>query len=125
MLIINSNDIEWGKMPGRDMKWLISKGKTPAKNATAAMISLAPGQTSAPAHSHPFSEEVIYILSGSGKAYINGSIYDMTAGCVVIFPKGEPHMLRNSGNSPLEAVCFFAPATELSDYVFHEDILFE
>ena len=77
-----------------------------------------------PAHSHPHSEELIYILSGSGKVMIEGEVGEVRAGTAVLFEEGKVHMLRNSGSEEMKVACFFAPATSLDNYRTFEDVRF-
>ena len=69
-------------------------------------------------------EEVIYIVDGSGKTYINGYIYNVCKGTAVLFPKKSIHMLRNTGKVDMKVVCFFTPQATLADYEFHEQVVF-
>ena len=88
------------------------------------VIKIAPGQTVRPAHSHPNGEEVIYIVTGTGKVMIEGEVQPVKAGSAVLFPQGKIHMLRNSGTEEMKVACFFAPATNLDNYKFFESIEF-
>ena len=69
-----------------------------------------------PAHSHPNGEEVIYIISGSGRVLVDGDVHDGQAGTAVLFPRGQVHMLHNTGSEEMKVVCFFAPPTGLENY---------
>ena len=111
-------------LPGRDLRWLVTEESTGAKHCTMCVIEVQPGQTVRPAHSHPNSEEVIYILQGSGRVMIDGVVEPVKAGCAVLFPKGAIHMLRNSGDELMKVACFFAPPSDLSTYKFFEDVQF-
>jgi quercetin dioxygenase-like cupin family protein len=88
------------------------------------MILVAPGQTVRPAHSHPNGEEIIYIVRGSGKVMIEGVVEPVKQGSAVLFPQGKVHMLRNTGPEEMKVVCFFAPATNLDNYKFFDDVQF-
>jgi quercetin dioxygenase-like cupin family protein len=83
-----------------------------------------PGETVRPAHSHPHSEEIIYLLSGTGRVFIEGVVEPVHAGCAVLFPQGSIHMLQNSGMEPMKVACFFAPPSDLSTYKIFEDVQF-
>jgi hypothetical protein len=48
----------------------------------------------------------------------------VSAGSVVLFPKGAIHMLHNTGDEEMDVVCFFAPPTGLDNYVTHEGVDF-
>ena len=88
------------------------------------MIRVAPGEKVRPAHSHPHGDEVIYIMSGSGRALVAGEVAPVRTGSTVLFPMGAVHMLHNTGSEEMKVVCFFAPATTLDNYVMHEGIDF-
>jgi mannose-6-phosphate isomerase-like protein (cupin superfamily) len=45
-------------------------------------------------------------------------------GSAVLFPQGKVHMLRNTGLEEMKVVCFFAPATNLENYKFFDDVQF-
>ena len=55
---------------------------------------------------------------------IEGVVEPVKAGCAVLFPQGKVHMLQNSGSERMKVACFFAPATDLSNYKFFDDIQF-
>jgi mannose-6-phosphate isomerase-like protein (cupin superfamily) len=83
-----------------------------------------PGEKVRPAHSHPHSDEVIYIMSGSGRVLVAGEVAPVRTGSAVLFPQGAVHMLQNTGAEEMKVVCFFAPATTLDNYVMHEGVDF-
>ena len=122
--IVDENSIEVLNLPGRDLRWVVTKENTGANHCTMCVIEVMPGQTVRPAHSHPNGEEVIYIVQGSGRVMIEGVVEPVKAGCAVLFPQGRIHMLQNSGSEPMKVACFFAPPSDLSTYKFFEDIQF-
>ena len=122
--IVDEANVEALELPGRQLRWVITNENSGAKHCSMCVIEVQPGQTVRPAHSHPNGEEVIYLLSGSGKVYIEGVVEPVKAGCAVLFPKGSVHMLRNSGTTTMKVACFFAPPSDLSTYKFFEDVEF-
>lgn len=122
--IVNENEIEAKELPGRSLKWLFTPEMKQAVGLTFNVVNIKPGNTVKPAHSHKNHEELIYIVSGSGKVYIDGKVNNIEAGSAVLFSPGSIHMLRNSGDTDLKVACFFTPAATLSDYTFHEDVEF-
>jgi quercetin dioxygenase-like cupin family protein len=122
--IVDENSIEALDLPGRQLRWLMTPENVNAQHCSMCVIKVAPGQTVRPAHSHPNGEEIIYIVSGSGKVMIEGEVQPVTAGSAVLFPQGKIHMLRNSGTEEMKVACFFAPATNLDNYKFFEGIEF-
>jgi quercetin dioxygenase-like cupin family protein len=83
-----------------------------------------PGERCRPAHSHPNGEEIIYIITGTGRVLVDGEVAPVRAGSVVLFPQGEVHMLHNTGDEEMKVVCFFAPPTGLENYRMFEDVDF-
>ncbi|SRR5579875_531681 len=122
--LIHENDVEELALPGRSLRWLVTKQRLNAKYASMCVIRVQPGQTVKPAHAHPNGEEIIYILSGSGRVFVDGEVDSVCAGTVVLFPQGSIHMLQNNGNGEMKVACFFAPASDLSTYKFFDDVEF-
>jgi quercetin dioxygenase-like cupin family protein len=121
---LHENDVEGLDLPGRNLRWLVNAELLGAEHLSACVIKVAPGQTVRPAHSHPNGEEVIYIITGSGRVMIEGEVSPVREGSVVLFPQGKVHMLQNNGQTEMKVVCFFAPATNLDNYKFYENIEF-
>jgi quercetin dioxygenase-like cupin family protein len=121
---LHENDVEGLDLPGRNLRWLVNAELLGAKHLSACVIKVAPGETVRPAHSHPNGEEVIYIIAGRGRVMIEGEVSAVREGSVVLFPQGKVHMLQNNGQTEMKVVCFFAPATNLDNYKFFENVEF-
>jgi len=124
VLVLHETDVEELDIPGRHLRWLVADDRLKAENCSACVIRVAPGNKVWPAHSHPEGEEVIYIMTGSGRVLIDGDVSPVRAGSMVLFPQGKPHMLHNTGADEMKVVCFFAPATNLANYRIHEGLDF-
>ncbi len=110
---LHESDVEELDIPGRRLRWLVADDRIKAENCAVCVIRVAPGDTVRAAHSHPEGEEVIYIMTGSGRVLVDGEV-----------PQGKPQMLHNTGDEEMKVVCFFAPATSLANYRIHEDVDF-
>lgn len=124
MTIIHENDVPEEKQPGRFMRWLANENSLQAENMSVCVIRVLPGEAVKPAHSHPKSEELIYIITGSGKVMIDDKVGDVRAGSAILFEEGKVHMLKNTGEVEMKVICFFAPATDMDNYRMFEDITF-
>jgi len=122
--VVNEKQIETITLPGRDLKWLVTPEMNQSDRLAFNVVNIQPGNTVKPAHSHKNHEELVYILSGSGKAFIDGNVYEIEAGSALLFSAGSIHMLRNSGTVDMKVACFFTPAATLKDYTFHEEVEF-
>jgi quercetin dioxygenase-like cupin family protein len=121
---IHEDDVDPLGLPGRELRWLVGSGAVKAEGCSVCLIRVAPGDKVRPAHSHPNGEEVIYVISGSGRVMVDGAVRAVTTGTTVLFPRGAVHMLHNTGSDEMKVVCFFAPATSLENYKMHEGVDF-
>jgi quercetin dioxygenase-like cupin family protein len=122
--IVYEDKIEARELPGRSLKWLFTPELGLSNNFSMNVVNIKPGNTVKPAHSHPSHEELIYIVSGTGKVLIDGKVSDVYEGAAVLFSPGSIHMLRNTGSSDMKVACFFTPAATLENYEFHDEIDF-
>ena len=121
---IHEDDVEGLGLPGRELRWLVAAGALRAEHCSACVIRVAAGDKVRPAHSHPNGEEVIYIVTGSGRVMVGGEVQAVRAGTTVLFPRGVVHMLHNTSSEEMKVMCFFAPATNLENYKMHEGVDF-
>ena len=64
-------------------------------DAQAAQMTLSPGQsTGGPDNRHADSDQWLYVVSGSGRATVDG---------------GETHEIENDGDEPLETLNLYVP----------------
>ncbi len=124
MTIIHETEVPEVEHPGRFMRWLANHDSLPAKNLSVCVIRVMPGETVRPAHSHPNSEELIYIITGSGKVMIENEVGEVKSGSAILFEQGKIHMLKNTGEVEMKVICFFAPATNIDNYKTFDDIVF-
>ena len=71
---IHEDDVEALGLPGRELRWLVAPSALQAEQCSACVIRVAPGDKVRPAHSHPNGEEVIYIITGSGRVMVGGEV---------------------------------------------------
>lgn len=116
MTVSRSAEHEYRQLPGR-------RSADPLPGATEAssirIVELDSGARRT-AHLHPFSEEIIYVVSGEGKAYIDGRLTRVRAGDVIHIPSGTPHAAIPTSQSSMRLVCFF-PHSDLSQNIEETD----
>ena len=122
--VLHETEVDALDLPGRRLTWLVADDRIKAEHCSACMVRLATGDKVRPAHSHPNGEEVIYIISGSGRVLVNGEVAPISPGSIVLFPQGQVHMLHNTGSEEMKVICFFAPATNLENYKMYEGVDF-
>jgi len=124
MKIVRLEDISEVALPGRYMKQIITKDTVGAQNLFICKIRVPKGETVRPAHAHPNEEEVVYILKGHAKVYVNGEVEELSPGGAIFFPPSSIHMLKNVGEEELEALCCFSPPTSPSNYELYPEVIF-
>jgi len=124
MKVIHETDVEEKKIPGRFIRWIADEKTIQPQYLSSCVIRVLPGETVQPAHSHPEGEELIYVVSGTGQAWVDGEIQPMRTGTAVLFEQGQVHMIRNVGDEEMKVVCFFAPPTGLDNYKLFEGVEF-
>lgn len=122
---IHESEVEEKKVPGRFIRWIADETTMQPEFLSSCIIRVMPGETVQPAHSHPEGEELIYLITGTGEAWVDGEIEPMRAGTAVLFEKGSVHMIRNVGKDEMKVICFFSPPTGLENYKHYEGLEFK
>jgi len=69
-------------------------------------VRIEPGRLSTPPHSHSVSEEIFFVLAGTGQSWQDETVYDVRAGdCIVHVADREEHTLRG-GPDGLDVLVF-------------------
>lgn len=82
-----------------------------SESVQSAMMVLRPGQSSSyePENEHPRAEQWLYVVSGAGRATVDGRSVNLGAGSLLLVEKGEAHRITNTGDEPMVTVNFYAP----------------
>lgn len=73
-----------------------------------AYATLDPGTASLP-HRLTDSSETYIILEGTGRAFIDGTAYDLETGDVLVIPASAEQFIRNEGAGVLRFLCIVDP----------------
>jgi mannose-6-phosphate isomerase-like protein (cupin superfamily) len=96
-------------LPGRNSMEILSRKKG-THSVTLRMVEIPVAVERNPnrlPHSHTGFEECIFVLSGFGLTVADSGEYPLKAGDTLWIPAGEKHYTRNSGDVPLQLLCFF------------------
>ena len=104
---------------GSQIRELLAHRNSSIRNQSLAEATLAVG-TSTQEHYHPKSEEIYYILSGSGRMKLDGELRDVGPLDAIAIPPGARHKIWNTGSVPLVLLCCCAPGYENDDTVMGE-----
>lgn len=112
---VNFDEAEVFQLPGRDVRYLVGPKTTEAKNVTIGVCHWPVGSTPE-AHVHENEEEIIYIVSGTGKIKSPENSVDLKPGTAVFIPVGTHHAIESYGPETLEFVTIFSPPVVFGAY---------
>lgn len=69
-------------------------------------------------HMHPKTDEIQYIIEGSGAMWLGSERKDFKAGTLIIIPKGTAHGGTLVTNGPVKAIAIKLPPQPKDDTVF-------
>jgi uncharacterized cupin superfamily protein len=80
----------------------------------ANRVRIEPGRLSTPPHSHGASEEIVFVLAGSGLSWQDEQVYELRPGdCIVHLADREEHTLRGGPEGLDVLICGTRHPTEL------------
>jgi len=101
---------------GSEIRELLAYRNSAIRKQSLAEARVKPGEQTAP-HYHPQTEEIYYILRGSGEMKIDKETRQVGPGDAIAIPPGAVHTIFNSGGETLVFLCCCAPGYEQEDTV--------
>jgi putative monooxygenase len=112
---IAASDVEPNRRRGGDLRTMLSPGTVKSTSGFMGVLTLAPGEC-VTEHYHPYSEEFIYLVSGTLLARLDGEPVTLDAGEGLFIPIGVRHRLENSdAGRPAFAVFHLGPLAPRPD----------
>jgi len=105
---------------GSVIRELLADRNSSITNQSLAEARLPVGTSTLP-HYHPRTEEIYYVLTGSGRMKLESEVRDVKPGDAIAIPPGERHQISNIGSETLRFLCCCAPAYEDDDTVMVDD----
>ena len=100
---VESQVFDWGVL-----KWLSTPEVTGGERFSAGVVKLEPGKGHE-RHTHPESDEILYVIRGEGEQEIADESRPISAGEMVFVPEGVEHGTVNTGWEPLLLLAVYAP----------------
>ena len=106
--IVSHHDaIKWFEaIPGEQL--CIRVHGTQVNGRYAIMENIAAPGTATPMHFHA-EDEIFHILEGTVTFSIDGDVFNVSVGSIVVIPAGVHHAWRNRSNAPIRMLTFFSP----------------
>lgn len=101
---------------GSEIRELLAHRNSCIRNQSLAEARLPAGATTTP-HYHPRTEEIYYILAGTGRMQVGDETCEVGPGDAIAIPPGAQHQICNTGGLTLRFLCCCAPAYEHEDTI--------
>jgi quercetin dioxygenase-like cupin family protein len=88
---------------------LLDEEKTGSSAFALSLVEFAPG-AAPPRHTHPGSEEFLYVLAGGGTLTVGSEDMSFGPEHTLYIPANQPHGAKFTGQEPTVAVQIYAPA---------------
>jgi quercetin dioxygenase-like cupin family protein len=94
---------------GRRIQVVAGPSVESARNMAIGLTIVDPGGET-PRHTHDGVEEALYVIAGSGRFLVGDVEIDVRPGSVLLMPSDVPHHAKNTGESELHMLWWYAPA---------------
>jgi mannose-6-phosphate isomerase-like protein (cupin superfamily) len=105
---------------GSTIRELLGLPTSSANNQSLAEATLRPGGATQ-RHYHRETEEIYYVIEGSGEMEVDGERAQVSPGDAVLIPPGAWHEIRAAAAGPLRFLCCCAPPYRHEDTFFDGD----
>jgi mannose-6-phosphate isomerase-like protein (cupin superfamily) len=118
MMIVNRQRAAVITTPhGSEIRPLIDRTTSEVEKCSLAEEVLPAGAAVA-RHYHAETEEIYYILRGTGQMTVGQETRNVAAGDAIFIPCGEAHTLENTGREPMTILLICGPAYSREDHRF-------
>jgi mannose-6-phosphate isomerase-like protein (cupin superfamily) len=116
MIVINRHLAAIINTPhGSEIRPLIDRTTSGIERCSLAEEVLPMG-ASVGRHHHVETEEIYYILEGTGRIMVGDEMREVVAGDAVFIPRGHVHTLENTGQTPMTILLVCGPAYSYEDH---------
>jgi mannose-6-phosphate isomerase-like protein (cupin superfamily) len=111
--VIDLMALKHGDLPTTSNAEMNAKSLVVTDNATVGIQSGNVGK-----HMHPRTDEIQYIIEGSGAMWLGGERKDFKPGTLIVIPKGTAHGGSVVTSGPVKAIAIKIPPQPADDTVF-------
>src|SRR5205085_2376033 len=116
MIVINRQHSAVINTPhGSEIRPLIDRTTSNIELCSLAEENL-PAGAAVGRHFHVETEEIYYILRGTGRMTVGAEVRDVVAGDAIFIPRRHMHTLENTGQEPMTILLVCGPAYTYDDH---------
>ncbi|HEX6300367.1 MAG TPA: cupin domain-containing protein [Acidimicrobiia bacterium] len=121
MTVVGPDELRFREFPGRttaDPFKTAGQGESTVREVVIEHVS------SRSPHLHPQSEEIVYVVAGRGRVWLDGVFHPVGPGSWYRIPEGTPHATMADLGERLSLVCFF-PHDDFANNIEELDLVLE
>ena len=121
MTVIGRGDLEYREFPGRTTSNPFRDAGQGASTVREVVIEHVPSRSP---HFHPNSEEIVYVVAGNGRVWLDGVFHPVGPGSWYRIPAKTPHATMADPGQRMTLVCFF-PHDDFANNIEELDMVIE
>ena len=121
MTFVGPDDLRFRDFPGRTTSDPFREAGQGASTVRQVVIEYVPSRSP---HLHPQSEEVVYVVAGTGRVWLDGVFHPVGPGSWYRIPARTPHATMADRGERMSMVCFF-PHDDFPNNIEELDIVIE
>ncbi|MGH8946666.1 MAG: cupin domain-containing protein [Acidimicrobiia bacterium] len=121
MTVIGPDELRYRDFPGRTTGDPFQEAGKGASTVRQVTIDYVPSRSP---HLHPHSEEIVYVVSGRGRVWLDGVFHDVGPGSWYRIPAQTPHATMADRGERMSLVCFF-PHDDFANNIEELDLILE
>lgn len=104
MTVVRPDQLQFRDFPGRSTSDPFREAGPGASTVRQVAIDYVPARSP---HLHPQSEEIVYVVAGRGRVWLDGVFFAVEPGSWYRIPARTPHATLADRGERLSLVCFF------------------
>ena len=121
MTVVGPEELDFRDFPGRSTADPFKVAGQGASTVRQVVIEHVPSRSP---HRHPQSEEIVYVVAGRGRVWLDGVVHAVGPGSWYRIPAGTPHATMADPDERMSLVCFF-PHDDFANNIEELDLLLE
>ena len=102
---------------GSTIRELLAYRNSCVSNQSLAEATIGAGESTT-RHYHRVSEQIYYLVEGTGEMELDGEVRAVGPGDAILIPPGSWHTIRATGDGPVRLLCGCAPPWSADDTYF-------
>jgi quercetin dioxygenase-like cupin family protein len=119
MTVVGPEELEFREFPGRLTSDPFRRAGQGSSTVRQVTIDYVPSRSP---HLHPLSEEIVYVVAGTGRVWLDGVFQPVGPGSWYRIPARTPHATLADQGETLSLVCFF-PHDDFANNIEELDLI--